>query len=263
VAAIAGSAVAMTAGRQDVSPVSYGWPAGPLIEEFLKEARVVERTSVGTGITNPEKVTLELHGVVRFAIFKQVEQQTDSWQFEVAAYELAKLFEIGNVPATVARTLRGRRGCLQLWIEGVTLAKLTSPPADLERWREQVSTLWLFDDLIANIDCHLNNAIVTPNFNLAFIDNSKSFRPERRLLNNLDSGAGGTQARYWMVPIEQKPVRYPVRYPERLIENLRSVRDDEIRKAVGRYMDRGNVRLLLERRKMILKRIDEMKNEGA
>jgi hypothetical protein len=93
------------------------WPDGPAVEAFLREAQVVDRHRIGTGVTNPEKAKLEKEGVTRFAVLKQVDKPSDNWSYEVAAYELDKLLHPGHVPPTVARSLRGRRACLQLWVE--------------------------------------------------------------------------------------------------------------------------------------------------
>jgi len=40
---------------------------------------------------------------------------------------------------------------------------------DIERWHDQVSVMWLFDDLIGNVDRRLNNAMVSPGHRLRLI----------------------------------------------------------------------------------------------
>ena len=109
------------------------------------------------------------------------------------AYALDKLLELGRVPPTVERSSRGFRGCLQLWVDGVTIVAQKDRPTDLQAWREQVSVMWLFDDLAGNVDRHLNNAIVTPEFGLAFIDNSRAFNDKPALINDLNKRASGTR----------------------------------------------------------------------
>jgi hypothetical protein len=52
---------------------------------LLEESQVTARKKIGTGVTNPEKVTLELNGVVRNAVFKKIDETTDNWRNEVAA----------------------------------------------------------------------------------------------------------------------------------------------------------------------------------
>jgi hypothetical protein len=248
-------AIAPLAG-QTLKPL---WPDAEEIEHFLKKAKVVERKKIGSGITNPEKMTLELDGVTRHAVYKRVDQSYDSWQFEVAAYHIDRLLGLGHVPPTVERSIGGRKGCLQLWVEGITLAKFEGTPPDLDAWRTQVSVMWLFDDLIANIDRHMNNAIVTPDYGLAFIDNSKTFRSHDELLNDLNRGATGTHARYWLVPYDKDRREYATRYPEAVVERLRALTKQEIKKALSPHVYGNAVDRLLKRRELILARLEEMK----
>jgi hypothetical protein len=200
----------LPAAGQDLKPL---WPDHEEIERFLREADVTEREKIGTGVTNPEKITLELDGVVRHAVFKRVDKDHDSWRNEVAAYELDKALGLGMVPPTVERRIGGRKGCLQLWVTGVTMTKFDGSFKDVDRWREQVSVMWLFDDLIANIDRHLNNAMVSPENRLMLIDNSKTFRYQKTLLNDLNGAGTGTHARFWGVDYESDRQRYPTHYP--------------------------------------------------
>jgi hypothetical protein len=234
------------------------WPDRESIEHFLREAKITERKKLGEGITNPEKVTLELDGVVRNAIFKKVDKDHDSWRSEVAAYELDKVLGLGMVPPTVPRSVKGRKGCLQLWVTGTVMSKFEAEFPDVEKWREQVSMMWLFDDLIANIDRHLNNAMVSPDHQLLLIDNSKTFRYQKTLLNNLNASGTGTHAKFWNVAYDAARESYETRYPSSLIERLRRVSEDEIEKAIKPYVWGQNRAQVLERRALILRRIDEL-----
>ena len=149
------------------------------LEHFLSKAKITERNKIGKGVTNPEKVTLEMDGVVMYAIYKKVDKRHDNWRNEIAAYELDKLLGLGMVPPTVKRSVRGRKGCLQLWVTGTVMNDYEESFPDMDAWHEQVSVMWLFDDLIANIDRHLNNAMVSPGKRLMLIDNSKTFRIQK------------------------------------------------------------------------------------
>ena len=239
------------------------WPDAEAIEHFLREADITSREKIGTGVTNPEKVTMELDGVVRQAVFKKVDKSHDSWRSEVAAYQLDKLLNLGMVPPTVGRRIGGRRGCLQLWVTGVTMKKFDETFPDVENWRDQVSVMWLFDDLIANIDRHLNNAMVSPDFRLMLIDNSKTFRFEKGLLNNLHGPGTGTHARFWDVDYDENRDRFPTRYPPHLIERLRALTDKEIKSALKKYIWGRNRQLVLDRRQLILDRLDSLGREAS
>jgi hypothetical protein len=234
------------------------WPDRPEIERFLKKAKVTARKKIGTGVTHPEKVTLELDGVVRHACFKRIDETTDNWRNEVAAYELDKLLGLGMVPPTVQRSLGSHGGCLQLWVTGSTMDEYDRGFPDLAGWREQVSVMWLFDDLIANVDRHLNNGMVSPGHRLMLIDNSRSFRDMVELRNDLNAKFDGTNARFFGVRSDADRGPFPVHYPRPLIERLRSVTDKEIKQAIDDYVWGWRQHQLLERRKRILERVDAM-----
>jgi hypothetical protein len=234
------------------------WPDRQEIEHFLKKAKVTERHKIGTGVTHPEKVTLELNGVVRNAVFKKIDETTDNWRNEVAAYELDKLLGIGMVPPTVSRTVGGRQGGLQLWVTGATIDRYDGGFPDLAGWRGQVSVMWLFDDLIANVDRHLNNGMVSPAHRLILIDNSRSFRDMVELRNDLNAKFDGTNARYFGVRTDADRGPFAVRYPRSLVERLRSVTDKDVKHAIDNYVWGWRQHQLLERRKRILERLDAM-----
>ncbi len=234
------------------------WPNHEELEHFLRKAKVIERKKLGKGITNPDKVTLEMDGVVRHAIYKKVDKKHDNWRHEVGAYELDKLLGLGMVPPTVKRTIGGRRGCLQLWVTGTVMFEYDGEFPDMDRWREQVSVMWLFDDLIANIDRHLNNAMVSPDHRLMLIDNSKTFRYEKRLLNDLNATGTGTHARFWGVDYDESRQRYATRYPPELIARLRALSEDELKDAIKSFIWGQNRKLVTRRLELILDRIDSM-----
>jgi hypothetical protein len=248
----------LLAGWASAAPDGPLWPDRAEIEHFLKKAKVTARKKIGVGVTNPEKVTLELDGTVRHAVFKKIDEPLDNWRNEVAAYELDKLLEIGMVPPTVARSVGGREGGLQLWVTGTTLDEDDGSFPDIAGWRDQVSVMWLFDDLIANVDRHLNNGMVSPAHRLMLIDNSRSFRDMVELRNDLNAKFDGTNARFWGVYSDASRGPFPTRYPRRLVERLRSVTDKEIKGAVDRYVWGWREHQLLERRKRILERLDSM-----
>lgn len=238
------------------------WPDRAEIERFLKKAEVTARRKIGTGVTNPEKVTLELDGAVRHAVFKKVDEKSDNWRNEVAAYELDKLLGIGMVPPTVERSVGGRIGCLQLWVTGSTMNEHEGGFPDIESWRDQVSVMWLFDDLIGNVDRHLNNGMVSPEHRLMLIDNSRAYCDSEQLRNDLNARATATNTRFWGVDYDGSRERFPTRYPRSLVERLRALTDKEIKDAINRYVWGWRQKLVLERRKRILERVESMGPEA-
>jgi hypothetical protein len=173
---------------------------GTELEQFLARARLGRIRELATGVTAPQRATLERDGVTRDALFKtidvfrpglsQVGQITevdfqDSWQTEIPAYTLDRILGLGMVPATVERTINGRAGSLQLWVESMTSEdgrrKQALRPPDQEAYDRLVLKMYLFDNLIANVDRHLNNILVTKDFELRLIDHSRAFRPTLEL----------------------------------------------------------------------------------
>ena len=106
------------------------------LEEFLRTAKVVAYEDIGVGVTLPMKLELSDGQVTLSASWKTVDERRrgiirladgsternfrDSYEFEIAAYELDKLIGTNLVPATVERRWRGKTGAIQRWVEGAT-----------------------------------------------------------------------------------------------------------------------------------------------
>jgi hypothetical protein len=176
-------------------------------EAFLRTAQIVDRKSIGTGITNPQRVTLKdgvhtLHGV-----WKTIDESKqgvtpmegggfqvdfrDTYKFEIAAYELDKLIGLDLVPPTVERQIKDEHGSLQLWVEGVMTEyqrmkeKIEVP--DPDRWNEQIYKVRLMHQLTYDTDYNnTTNILVDPAFRVYAIDFSRAFRKYDTLLSEKD-----------------------------------------------------------------------------
>ena len=99
---------------------------------------------IPVGVTKPRKLLLDHNGVRAHAVFRNVDVEKhrvrlkngefymrlrDYDLFEVAAYRLANLLGMGNVPPAVVRRIDGTKGSLQLWVEqaGTGSARLPQP----------------------------------------------------------------------------------------------------------------------------------------
>ncbi|MGH9795453.1 MAG: metallophosphoesterase [Candidatus Acidiferrales bacterium] len=218
-------------------------------EEFLRTAKVVSARDVGSGITRPKKVLLEKDGVRMHAIFRKVNEDKqeallatgrkirdfrDSYVFEVAAYELAKMLGIENIPPAVERSVNGDAGSLQVWIENamseIDRQKKKIKPPDVHAWNHQLQTMRLFDLLIYNWDRHMNNILIDPQWRLWMVDHTRSFRRE------LDT-----------------PYLDQVILCDRTVwQRLRDLDDKAIRDRLGDYLRPGELDALLERREQIV-----------
>lgn len=184
---------------------SWGLPLqGEEAETFLKTAKVVSiRKLKSKAVTRPRRIELADGERTIFALFKtiddydpkreladgQVELQfSDSYKYEIAAYELDKLLGLGIVPPAVKRRIKGEDGSLILWVEGAMTewerlkVKQIHPP-DIMAWNNQMFTVRLFLQLIYDTDYNnINNLLVTPDWKVYSIDASRAFRnyPELR-----------------------------------------------------------------------------------
>lgn len=227
---------------------------GPAAEEFLLKARVRSIKDLGTGVTFPRKAELELDGVRRSAVFKTIDERKagvtqlsgsaeinfqDSWQTEVAAYIVDRIIGLKMVPATVERYLNGQTGSLQWWVQSMATEeqrrKQNLVPPDSQAWIRVQLKMHLFDQLIANVDRHLNNILVTKEFDLRLIDHSRSFRGQKTLKNPA----------------------ILTRFSRSVIEGMEKLEYQDLRKRVGRYLMDDQIRALLARRDALLALVKE------
>lgn len=185
------------------SPLS-GLPLeGQAAETFLREARVLSMEPIGVGITKPMRVTLTDGLRTHRAVWKTIDELRkgvhrnrkggfqphfrDSYRYEIAAYELDKLLGLGLVPPTVEREIEGKKGSLQMWVEGafteLDRRERGLAATDKVAWSDHIYKLKLFHQLVYNEDAHnLRNVIYDRQFRAYAIDNSRSFRTYHRLV---------------------------------------------------------------------------------
>ena len=135
--------------------------------EFMLNARVVQETTIGSGINRSRKVMLEKDGVRANAIFREADRMQrdahvggisyrvfrDSFLFEPAAYQLALRIGITNIPPAVRRRVGGRDGSMQIWVEDVLDEKKDGfKPPNIPAWIRQLRDMILIDNLIFNVD---------------------------------------------------------------------------------------------------------------
>jgi hypothetical protein len=178
---------------------------GEEAEHFLRTAKIVSiRPLKSKAVTHPKKVELSDGSLTWFAVFKTVDEYepvkrfdngevelkfSDSFHYEIAAYELDNLLGLGIVPPTVRRRINHEVGSLSLWVNGAITewerieVKKIHPP-DLAAWNDQMFTIRLFIQLIYDTDyTNINNLLVTPDWKIYKIDSSRAFRTHHELRN--------------------------------------------------------------------------------
>lgn len=164
-------------------------------EAFLADAKIVRTRGVNIGVTGTLRATLTDGRVTHDASiqtideFKQVFQTDrgtefnfrDTWRYNVAAYRLDRLLDLGMVPVSVERRHNGKGGSFTWWVddvlmdEGARLKKKIDSP-DAQRWNEQMWHVRLFDQLIYNVDRNLGNLLIDKAWRIWMIDHSRAFR---------------------------------------------------------------------------------------
>jgi hypothetical protein len=226
---------------------------GPAAEKFLKDARVRGMRALGTGVTLPQKAELLLDGVTHYAVFKTIDERKtgitqlgnsaemnfqDSWQLEVAAYHVDRTIGLKRVPATIERYINSNHGSLQWWVQSRfsedDRRKEKVEPPDREVWDREWLNMYLFDQLIANVDRHMKNILITADWNLRLIDHSRSFRSTKEL----------------------KDPSLFTRFSRDLVVGIKKLEYQDMRKKIGKYLMDEQIKAMLVRRDLILKVVD-------
>jgi len=236
---------------------------GTAAEQFLLKGRIRSMRNLGTGVTLPQKAEIELNGVTHSAVWKTIDEKKhgvtqlangseinfqDSWQLEIAAYHVDLIIGLKMVPATVERNYNGKVGSMQWWVQSVMSEadrrKNEIKPPDVEKWNQIYLKMVLFDNLISNVDRHLNNLLVTKDFDIRLIDHSRSFRQWKEL----------------------RETKLLTRFSRSLLDGIKKLEYQDLRKRIGRYVTDEQLRGLLARRDLILKLADKLvaeKGEAA
>lgn len=156
--------------------------------------------------------------------------------YEAAAFEMNRILGIDRVSPVVERRVdeirvRGRapRSTVQLWLERVTgdrdrrLRGVVPPDAEYEH--QQLQTMYLFDNIIGNIDRTQENLLFDRNWKLWFIDHTRSFIKSATLVN----------------PDQ------PTRCERRVWQRLTSLNEEEVRHRLEPYLEKTEINFVLAR----------------
>ena len=229
---------------------------------FLKQAKVVSARPIGKGVTGALRLTLSDGVLTHDASFQQVDQQVrpvdvlrgrrtagdlqfvDSWRYNVAAWELARLLGLeAMMPATVERRYKGTLGAVSWWVEDVLMDEAerertdTTPPnglsVDVARQRQRMQ---VFAELVYDTDRNKGNVIYTRDWRVVMIDFTRAFRldPALRVPGALTSCDRG------------------------LLERLRGLDRQDVSRAAGRHLTPFEIDALMARRDLIVERFDTL-----
>jgi len=242
---------AQQAAQPEPTP-AWGLPLhGEEAEHFLRTAEIVSIKSFKTkAVTRPKKVELTNGEQTHYALFKTIDEFepmkhlkggetelrfTDSFEYEIAAYELDKMLGLGIVPPAVRRRI-GR----EVWVEGAMtewerLKVRNIHPPDMVAWNEQMYTIRLFLQLIYDTDYNnINNLLVTPDWKIYKIDASRAFRNHKELRRE-----GSLE-----------------RFSRRVLTSLGALTEEDLDERLGRWLTKAQLKALWMRRNLILELAD-------
>ena len=223
-------------------------------EKFLATARIVKERSAPKGTTNTRRVTLSDGTMTHDASVQTIEEAhavfqsnrgtelnfKDSWRFNVAAYRIDRLLSLGMIPATVERRHNGRSGSFTWWVDDVLMDeqeryRQKRQVPNTNDWNEQMWITRLFDQLIANVDRNLGNLLIDKSYDIWMIDHSRAFRLNKDLLSPQNLS----------------------RVDRVVLDRLRQLDPDGLKRAAGDYLNDGEIDALLNRRDRIVAHFDK------
>jgi hypothetical protein len=161
------------------------------IEDFIRTAPITHFKDIPVGITKPQRGYFAPGGLAASMAWKPIGNQMmhgkmESYRAEIAAYLLSRYLGLDMVPPVVEREIKGVKGAAVFWIDGVRPWDPASPPkVSGANWSRQTSRMFMFDQLIANIDRNQGNLLYDDGGHVFLIDHSRAFtsKPDLSGLN--------------------------------------------------------------------------------
>jgi hypothetical protein len=222
------------------------------IEEFLLNATIVKSRKIGKGVTGSRVATLSDGRITHDAHIQDVDIERqedqlfkDKFRYNIAAYRLARLLGLANVPVSIERRVDNIPSAVTWWVDDV----LMDEEKRLAREKDKTAPVWprvrtigylqvmrVFDELIANADRNAGNLLWTSEGRLWLIDHTRAFRLQRRL---------------------KKPQNLE-RCNRELWKALRGLTIESVTAAVERTLTKDEIKAVLARRDLIVKQFDGM-----
>ena len=228
------------------------------MEGLLLKGRIADRKGSSKGVTDAYRVTLtdgqrthdaQVQNVDIFRTTFDVDPKhtefnfRDTYRYNIAAYRLARLIGLDNVPMSVPRLVDARQAAITWWIDDVAMdegARLKLSPRDRlgpnpSRTAAYIHIMRVFDELIQNRDRNAGNLLWTKDWTMWMIDHTRAFRTDSEL----------------------RSPRLLERCERALFAGLRALTREAIAAVIGENLLQPEVDALLARRDRIVKLFED------
>jgi hypothetical protein len=220
------------------------------MRQFLLNADVVKSKTASKGITNTLRLTMSDGRITHDASFQSINESTfkkqfddgrseinfrDSYKYNIAAYELARLVGLAEMmPVTVQRRIGDSTGSLSWWLpakmdEATRMRSKIAPPVP-EVWNKQMYKMRVFSQLVYDTDRNLQNVLISEDWHLWMIDFSRAFSQYTDLENPKN-----------LVKCERK-----------LLESLRKLNAAEVEAGTMKWLTKPEIKGIMARRDRIV-----------
>jgi hypothetical protein len=219
------------------------------LEEYLKKAAIEAKSDLRIEDRTVQLLELDLDGLKFRALFLPFEEKLPAgkteaevrlrrYQHEVAAYWLDRRLKLRMVPVTVVRTVDGKRGALQIWIESavdrVWVEEQKSLDKVREELKEEIDKAWVLEAVL-DVERRVK-------------EGQRVLMEEQRIM------LSGSTLAFSASPELQEAAVPHLRCPinPSLENELRTLTREELKKALKDYLSDGQIDALLARRDRVL-----------
>jgi hypothetical protein len=224
------------------------------MEKFLLDGKVVKKKESSKGVTKAQRVTLSDGVVTHDAQIQDVDialpffdvgpkhtevNFKDSYRYNIAAYRVAVLLGLDNVPMSVERVVGGKPSAMTWWLDNVMdegdRKKKKVANSNPLRAADYYSLMYVFDELIQNRDRNLGNIVWGLDQKMWMIDHTRAFRLGKDLL---------------------KPENL-TRVERAFFEKMRTLARPAVAEAVGKTLTKDEIDALFIRRDRLVQLFDQ------